>query len=210
MTEYTEVTTFAARLSELCEFYNIKLVDVANKTGVLLSTLYRYQQGQRVPKYEIIGRIASAYHVNPMWLMGYDAPMRPSNAVKGIRVPVLGTVHAGVPIDAVEDVLGYEEITPQMAMTGEFFGLIVRGDCMEPRFRDGDVVIVRQQNDAESGDIVVVLIRESEAEIRKLAKYENGSVALVPTNSAYPPAVFGAGDPQLAIVGKVVELRAKF
>lgn len=46
MTEYTEVTTFAARLSELCEFYNIKLVDVANKTGVLLSTLYRYQQGQ--------------------------------------------------------------------------------------------------------------------------------------------------------------------
>lgn len=209
MREYTQVSSFAERLKYMREKNKVSLADLALKVGVSAASLNRYEQGQREPKYDVISRVSAYFGVGPMWMMGYDAPQQ-HNAIKGIRIPVLGTVHAGVPIDAVEDVLGYEEITPQMAMTGEFFGLIVRGDCMEPRFRDGDTVIVRQQNDAESGDIVVALIRESEAEIRKLAKYENGSVALVPTNSAYPPAVFGAGDPDLAIVGKVVELRAKF
>ena len=68
-----------------------------------------------------------------------------------VRIPVLGRVAAGVPIDAIEDVLDWEEIPEAMAATGEFFGLKIKGDSMQPRIAEGDVVIVRSQPDAESG-----------------------------------------------------------
>ena len=64
-----------------------------------------------------------------------------------MRIPVLGRVVAGVPIEAVEDVLGYEEIPRRLASTGEFFALRVRGDSMLPTLRDGDTVIVEKQSE---------------------------------------------------------------
>ena len=67
---------------------------------------------------------------------------------KGIRIPVLGDVAAGIPIDAVQDILDYADIDEEMASTGEFFGLRIRGRSMEPRMVEGDVVIVRRRDAA--------------------------------------------------------------
>ena len=75
---------------------------------------------------------------------------------RGVRIPVLGRVVAGIPIEAVEEILDYEEITPELAATGEFFALKIRGHSMEPRMMEGDVVIVRRQDDVESGDVAIV------------------------------------------------------
>jgi repressor LexA len=120
---------------------------------------------------------------------------------------------AGVPIDAYEEILDYEEILPETAADGEYFGLRVSGDSMEPKFSEGDVVIVRQQSDADSGDIVIALVNGSDATIKRLIKYAEGGIALVASNPTYAPLRFTEAEissKPVQIVGKVVELRAKF
>ena len=76
---------------------------------------------------------------------------------RGVEINVLGRVAAGIPIEAIEDIIDTEEISSDMARTGEFFGLKIHGDSMEPRMCEGDVVIVRRQDDAESGEVVSLL-----------------------------------------------------
>jgi repressor LexA len=100
----------------------------------------------------------------------------------------------------------------ELASTGEFFGLQIHGDSMELKISDGDVVIVRQQEDAESGDIVIALVNGQEATCKRLKKYQNG-IMLLSTNTEYEPLVFSDEEVQekpVRIIGKVVELRAKF
>ena len=102
--------------------------------------------------------------------------------------------------------------SPEMARQGEFFALQVKGDSMEPKFSDGDVVIVRKQEDVDSGDIAIILVNGDEATIKKVQKFDGG-INLVPTNSAYPVLTYTNKEIEqlpVRVIGKVVELRAKF
>lgn len=135
-----------------------------------------------------------------------------SASKKGIKIPVLGKVPAGVPIEAVEDIIDYEEIPEEMSKEGEFFGLQIKGDSMEPRICAGDVVIVRKQDDAETGDLVIAMINGNEATCKRLMKYKNG-IRLMPNNPAYEPLYFSNKEIEekpVKIIGKVVENRQKY
>lgn len=70
----------------------------------------------------------------------------------------------------MEEILDYEEITPDLAATGEFFALKIRGHSMEPRMMEGDVVIVRRQDDVDSGDVAIVLVNGDEATVKRVKK----------------------------------------
>lgn len=131
---------------------------------------------------------------------------------KGKIIPVLGDVAAGVPIEAVEDILDYEEISNVMAKTGEYFGLRIKGDSMSPRIVEGDVVIVRQQNYADNGDLVIVLVNGDSATCKRLMKYKDG-ISLISFNPAYEPMTFSKDEiinKPIKIIGKVVENRQKY
>ena len=134
-----------------------------------------------------------------------------NSSSRGIKIPVLGSIQAGIPIEAVEDILDYEEITPELAETGEFFALRVKGRSMEPRIMEGDVVIVRCQDDAENGDIVVALVNGNEATVKRLKKQDNG-IMLFPNNPEFEPMFYSCREIDelpVRIQGKVVELRGK-
>lgn len=131
---------------------------------------------------------------------------------KGVTINVLGRVAAGLPIEAIEDIIDTEEITEEMARTGDFFGLKIKGDSMIPNICDGDVVIVRQQDDAESGDIVIATINGTDATCKRLRKYTDG-IELIANNPTYEPLDFSNREiieKPVRIIGKVVELRRKF
>jgi repressor LexA len=114
-------------------------------------------------------------------------------------VPVLGTVTAGLPILAQEDTIGY--VAYDGDASGELFGLRVRGDSMiGAAILDGDTVIVRKQNTADSGQIVVALLGE-EATVKRLRR-RAGQVWLMPENPAYAP-IDGR---ECAVLGVVVGL----
>ena len=130
-----------------------------------------------------------------------------------IRIPILGKVVAGVPVEATEEILGYEEITEHMAKTGDFFALCVKGDSMFPTICDGDTVIVKRQNGIESGDIAIVLINGEEATVKKVKIADNGMTLIGYNLSVYEPHFYSSeeiANRPVSIIGKVVELRRKF
>lgn len=174
-----------------------------------------YEKGAREPDFETLELIADYFNVDTDYLLGRTVKTTyiPSSALrKGVSINVLGRVAAGIPIDAIEEVIDTEEITEEMAKTGEFFGLKIKGNSMEPRIYENDVVIVRQQNDAESGDVVIATINGDEATCKRLRKYRDG-IELISNNPSYEPMFFSNEEilsKPVRIIGKVVELRGKF
>ena len=181
------------------------------------SSIAKIEKGQVDLQQSKIELFANALGTTARSLVGWDVNVGPipngtKEKKKGVTINVLGRVAAGVPIEAVEDIIDTEEITAEMASTGEFFGLQIHGDSMEPRINEGDVVIVRQQDDAESGDIVIDLVNGDEATCKRLKKYADG-IMLISNNPKYEPMVFSNQEifeKPVRIIGRVMELRAKF
>ncbi len=178
---------------------------LARQVQVHQTAVSQWEKGRTSPDGATLRRLAGVFGVSVDYLMGLSAGER-------CQVPVLGYVRAGLPAEALENVLGYEEISEATAASGEHFALRISGNSMEPRFCDGDTVIVRRQSEAESGEIAVVMVGGSDATVKKIIKKDN-SLVLFPLNPAYEPKVFTGREVQtlpVRIVGKVVELRAKF
>lgn len=203
--------TVGERIKILREQFGYSQVDFADKLNVSKQTLYKYENNivTNIPS-DKIEAAAHLVHVSPSYLMGWDDSGKPSR--KGVVINVLGRVAAGIPINAIEDIIDTEEITEELAKTGEFFGLQIHGDSMIPNICDGDIVIVRQQDDAESGDIVIATINGDEATCKRLRKYYGG-IELISNNPSYKPFEFSNEEIQskpVRIIGKVIELRRKF
>ena len=129
-----------------------------------------------------------------------------------VKIPILGTVIAGIPISAIEEIIGWEEISPKLASQGEYFALVIKGDSMAPTMDAGDVVIVRNQQDVNSGDIAIVCVNGDEATCKKIIKHKDG-ISLVSLNPRYEPMYYDENDiadKPIHIIGKVVELRRRF
>ncbi len=131
---------------------------------------------------------------------------------KGIKIPVLGRVIAGIPIEAIEEIIDYEEISESLAKSGEFFALQIKGDSMEPEMREGDIAIVRKQETAETGDIAIVLVNGDDATVKKVRMLDEG-IMLIPFNAKYTPWAYTAEECEslpVRIIGKVIECRRKY
>lgn len=196
-------------VKKLTEEQNMSMSELSRRVGIAKSAISRYFNGTRELPLNKIGDFASVLHTTPDYLLGIDyEPPKP----QGLKIPVLGTVAAGIPISAVEDILDYEEVPQSWENQGEFFALKIKGDSMEPRMESGDVVIVKQQPDANSGDTVIVLVNGDDATCKRLQKTDNG-IMLVSTNPKYPPMFYSNEEIQtkpVVILGKVVELRQKY
>lgn len=198
--------------------HGMTLEELGDKVGVGKSTVRKWENGMIANmRRDKIAEVAKVFGVSPSYLMGWDSNVGPiPNGTKtkksGVTINVLGRVAAGTPIEAIEDIIDTEEITEEMASTGEFFGLQIHGDSMEPKMSQGDVVIVRQQDDAENGEIVIVTVNGTDATCKRLRKYRDG-IELVSTNPSYEPMFFSNEDVEakpVKVIGKVVELRCKF
>lgn len=196
-------------VKKLTEEQGMSMSELARRVGTAKSAISRYFNGTREFPLNKIEEFASALHTTPDFLLGMEYEPQTS---QGLQIPVLGTVAAGIPISAVEDILDYEEVPQSWENQGEFFALKIKGDSMEPRMESGDVVIVKQQSDANSGDTVIVLVNGDDATCKKLQKTDNG-IMLVSTNPKYPPMFYSNEEiitKPVVILGKVVELRQKY
>ena len=199
-----------ARIKSAREDLKLTKRELAKRIGVHESSINKYEKGLVDIPLSKISELARVLKVTEAYLMGWEE--KSEQPTQGLQIPVLGTVAAGIPISAVEDILDYEEVPQSWESQGEFFGLRIKGDSMEPRMESGDVVIVKQQSDANSGDTVIVLVNGDDATCKRLQKTDNG-IMLVSTNPKYPPMFYSTEDIQtkpVVILGKVVELRQKY
>lgn len=177
------------------------------------SSITKIEKGQVDLQQSKIELFAKALGTTARELVGWENKPLTEKKKTGVIINVLGSVAAGVPISAVEDIIDEEEVTEDMARQGNLFGLRIKGHSMEPNICDGDTVIVKEQPDAENGETVIVLINGDEATCKKLYKYEDGSIRLVPNNPAFSPRLYTLDEINtlpVTIVGKVIELRRKF
>ena len=184
--------------------------DMCDALGVKYTTFTDWVKGNSYPRIDKIELMANYFGISKADLVEERSLNRAGKA--GVVINVYGRVAAGIPLEMIEDVIDTEEISEELARTGEFFALQIHGDSMEPRIKEGDIVIVRKQDDAESEDVVIATVNGTDATCKRLKKYADG-IALVATNPTYDPMYFSNKEIEekpVKILGRVVELRGKF
>ena len=136
-------------------------------------------------------------------------PLPPSyTAGAGVAVPLMGRIAAGVPISAIQHHANDIACPPDMLGPGEHFALEVKGDSMvDAGIFEGDIVIIKRQPTANNGDIIVALVEQEEATLKRLRK-RGASIALEAANPAYETRIFGPD--QVDIQGRLVGLIRKY
>lgn len=191
---------------------DLTLEEVGSLCGVSKSTVMKWENGEiENMKRDKIVLIAKALKVEPIYVLGIDDDQKiiklPSN-----KIPILGSVAAGVPIECIQDIKGYVEIPDWLLKRGSYFALKVKGRSMEPEIMNGDIVIIRQQQSVENDEIGVVVVDGEEATVKQVKRSDNG-IMLVPFNRDYEPKFYTAEQVEsrpVSIIGKVVELRRAY
>lgn len=199
--------TMAKNIRYYMDLHGKTRQDMCDALGVKYTTFTDWYNGKSYPRIDKIEMMANFFNISKA-----DLVEEPAKKQNKFLIPVLGTVRAGIPMEAVENIIDYEEISEDMARQGEFFALQIKGDSMEPRICEGDVVIVRKQSDVDSGDTAIVLVNGEEATIKKIQKFDGG-INLIPSNPSYDVRTYTNEQIEVLpvqILGKVVELRGKF
>lgn len=203
---------FSQNLNHFLSLNRMTQSELAERLNVSTATTSNWCKGIKIPRMDKVDRMCRIFNCKRSDLIEDKGFLRGKKESKGIIISVLGRVAAGIPIEAIEDIIDTEEITEEMAKTGDFFGLQIHGDSMEPRIKEGDIVIVRQQDDADSGDTVIAMVNGDDATCKRLRKYRDG-IELISNNPSYEPMFYSNNEileKPVKIIGKVIELRAKF
>lgn len=211
------------KLSELRKQKGDSQQEIADLLGVSRVAYARYEAGNRKPDYETLTKLADYFGTSVDYLLGRSdqdgsAPSG-SHPISGAvwlneknRIPILGRVPAGTPIQAIEDIEGYVYIDDVTNSMGRIFALRVMGDSMKPEILEGDIAIVLQTCDVKvSGKIYVVRINGDDVTVKKVEKSERG-LELIPLNPKYGHLSFTPEQVQalpIEIVGRVIEIRRK-
>lgn len=197
--------------------------DLANYLGLTPKMISFYEKEERTPPNDILIKLSDYFNVSTDYLNGkskyrnfaeeFDAKLDVQQLAKDailydiVNIPILGTVRAGEPILAQENITGYNPVLKSILCTEKnYFYLRVQGDSMNQEFNEGDLLLIEQTDYIENGDIAVVLIDGQEATVKKVIKNEN-MVTLIPmsTNPKYVPKMYDVVKDEIKIIGKVIQ-----
>lgn len=202
------------RLKILREEKNLNQIELGKIIGVSGQALGMYENEKRDMSTDTVIKLANYFDVSTDYLLGKSDTRTKTDKLGNpvVSIPLLGTVKAGYNYLAEENWIGNVDIDKKLADSGEFFALNVKGDSMSPVLIEGDIVVVKKQDDFENGDIVVALINGDEATIKK-AKKSDSSILLQPFNNNYEPLIFTYEEMKsipVKIIGTVKQLKREF
>ncbi|TDX48312.1 LexA family protein [Orenia marismortui] len=211
------------RLRKLRKETGKNIREMANILEVSKTTLSDYETGKTPPKSDFLERAAKQFNVSVDYILGRTDIKKqvPDNIIPidnndMVKIPIVGEIACGVPVLAEQNVIGYELVNKNTINGGTYFFLQAKGDSMiGARIHEGDLVLIRKQEDIENGEIGAVLIIEgceAEATLKRVYKSDS-QIVLQAENSKYPPIVKTAKDissGNVKVLGKVIEVRFKF
>lgn len=195
------------KLKELRLRKGMSQEEVSKVLGIKRATISNYEQGRTSPDLDGLTAFAKYFGVTTDYLIYND--LQPISKEKTFKVPVLGRIPAGIPVSAIETIIGWEDLPIEMKTSGDFFALEVSGESMTPQIKDGDHVILRQQSYADNGDIVAVRINGYDATLKRIKKVQGG-LLLIPNNPNFETKFYTAEQVEglpVEIIGKAIELR---
>ena len=202
------VEIFVQNIKNICKSRGTNPTSAGEASGAGRNFMDNIKKGS-IPSVAKVQMLADYLGVTTSELLGEPS----GTSSTGIRIPVLGTIPAGIPLEAIEDVLDWEEVPSDWASRGrQYFGLRAKGDSMYPRYLEGDTVILQKETTCESGDDCAVLVNGSEATLKQVMIRGDGSLELRPANPVYPPRTYTPAEVEsipVQIIGVVVELRRK-
>lgn len=188
--------TLGRRLLQIMEERSLNYDRLGKLLDMKPQTLNRYVLGQREPKARVVTEMAMKLDVSPMWLQGFDVPKNDTRdplAQPGEKIlPILGTIRAGIPTLAQQEILGYA--AADVPDTEGYFYLKVQGDSMiNAGIQAGDLVLIHQQQEAQDGQIVACIVDAQDATLKRF--HRRGEwVILQPENPSYVPLLVPAAD----------------
>lgn len=214
------------RFEQLLQENDLTAYRVGKESGVSQSVLSAWKLGKQEISNRNLYKLAKFFDVSPAWLRGEtnerqhpfdewdeETGIKTVRSLKFIKISILGRVPAGIPLEAIEDVIGTEELDlTKFNPNKDYFGLLVRGESMYPRYFDGDIVIVEKVDNAESGEDVIAIVNGQDATLKRLIKYDNGNIELRALNPIFESKVFTPEEIEelpISICGIVRELRGK-
>lgn len=202
----------AERLRAILSQRGLRQVDLAKMTGITAAGISQYCNGVREPNQEKLYILGKALSVSPVWLMGFDVPMRSDIVVEAknvdkIKIPLLGNVACGEPIYASEELELYVEVGANLKVD---YCLRAKGDSMiNARIHDGDIVFVQKCSMVENGELAVVVIDDEATLKRVYYDREKQKLVLQAENPRYAPLVYvGEELEYIHIIGKAVAFQS--
>ena len=209
---------FSKNLKYLRESKGISKNKLGEMVGVNQTTIGRWETNEIKPSIDNVEEVAKALNVNLPDLLIKDLEFDNANYVKldldVVKIPVLGTIKAGIPIEAQEEIIDYVEIPKKWTLGGKkFYGLKISGDSMYPKYQEDDIVIFEQSEDKEqyNNKDCAVMVNGDDATFKQVLLNEQGLV-LRPYNNAYDIMMYSNDDIEklpIKIVGVAREKRTK-
>lgn len=205
---------FSEYLKNMREKRGLTIRQLEAFSGVSNAYISQIESGERkTPSPKILKKLAKPLRVSIEELysaagyLGVAEDQADYTAATLKMLPVLGIIRAGSPLFADENIIGYEPANADDLKGGEYFYLRVTGDSMiGSRIQEGDLVLVRKQDDVNSGQIAVVMVNSDEATIKKVYKQDD-QLLLQADNPKYPPMILKGDD--VKIIGIVVKVEFK-
>lgn len=196
---------FSKKLLQAMEKFNVDRYRLSDDLDIPYSTIGAWIQGLAFPRAEVLESLSAFFNV-PVSYFVSDESTKTQNSV---AIKVFGTIPAGIPLEAIEDITDYEEIPIDWTLGNkEYIALKVTGDSMYPNYIEGDTIIVLLQSDFSNGQDCVVFVNGYNATLKRCYRTEEG-IQLKPLNVQYPPKTYGKTDDDIKILGIVKEIRRK-
>lgn len=196
------------RLRMLREDLGLKQESLADLLNVNRASISLYESNKRKPSQKILMKYSEIFDVSTDYILGNSRDLKKGEDYATINV--YGSIPAGIPIEAIEDISDTEDISfKDFDKNKTYIGLKVEGDSMYPKYLDGDTIILELTPDCESGTDAAVYVNGYEATLKTVIKNDNGTITLKPINTSYSPKTYGKDDEPIKILGIVKEIRRK-
>ena len=185
--------------------YGLTQSELGQRINLTKSAINNYEKGFREPNIATLTKMAEVFNcsINDIVL---------GNDPRYITINVYGFIPAGIPLECIEDIISTEDLPIEMVSSDKkYFGLKIKGDSMEPEYKNNDIIILEKCSDSENLTDCVVMVNGYEGTFKRIQKTKTG-ITLLPLNKKYKPMSYTFDEIEnlpIRIVGKVIELRRR-
>ena len=202
--------SFGTNLKKIRQENNLTQEELAKKINTSRSNIANYENDKNMPSIDILEKLSEIFNCSIDYLLGKADIKTPNLKDKLFLIPIVGKVAAGKPFFANENIEGYLPIDPLMynlTSPDGFFFLQIQGESMNKLIKNGSFALIKKQDYAENGDVIVAIVNgDDEATVKRYKQLNEQFVMLEPVSedSSFQPITIDLKNAKFSIIGKVV------